>query len=375
MALSSKLAFQPASAFQGDLKRRVDAYFTERGLSRHANALMMGKTIFWLAFAWGAWATTLLVPTSFPVMLVLFAVQGFGFACIGFNIGHDAIHGSYSSKPWINKLLSWSFDVMGASAATWAISHNVVHHTYTNIQKVDDDLEPGPWLIFYPQETRRLHRFQHIYAWLLYCFIGIKWMYVKDFAQLGNKDPLTGKAIPRSAYPQLFAGKLLHVGLLLAAPLVLIEAPVWQILIGYLVFLGAAGFTLAIVFQLAHCIEGVVFPRLPAEASGGAAKMADPWAEHQLRTTANFGRTWLATWICGGLDHQIEHHLMPRICHIHYRALAPIVKACAEEHGLPYFHSGSFFEAVGIHARTLRRLGSGVDVAAFEATRTVAPAE
>ena len=375
MALSSKLTFQPASAFQGDLKKRVDAYFEERGISKYANNLMVAKTVFWLAFTWGAWAITLLVPMSLPAMLAMFAVQGFGFACIGFNIGHDAIHGGYSAKPWVNKTLSWCFDVMGASSATWAISHNVVHHTYTNIQKVDGDLEPGPWMVFYPQQTRPWHRFQHVYAWLLYCFVGVIWMYVKDFAQLGDKDPLTGKAIPKSAYFQLFTGKLLHIALLLVAPLVFVPAPLWQVMIGYVVFLAAAGFTLAIVFQLAHCIEGVVFPRLPAEASLGASKMPEAWAEHQMRTTANFGKTWMATWICGGLDHQIEHHLFPRICHIHYPALAPIVKKCAEEHGLPYVHSGSFFEAVGVHARTLKRLGNGIDVEAFEAAGAVVPAE
>ena len=375
MALLAKLTFQTASTFQGDLKQRVDAYFEGKGISKYANKLMVAKTIFWFAFTWGAWAITVFVPMAWPAMLALFAAQGFGFACIGFNIGHDAIHGGYSQKPWVNKALSWSFDVMGASSATWTISHNVVHHTYTNIPNVDGDLEPGPWMVFYPQKTRAWHRFQHLFAWPLYCFVGVIWMYVKDFEQLGNKDPLTGKAVPKSAYFQLFAGKLIHIALLLVAPLVLIAAPLWQIVLGYAVFLAAAGFTLSIVFQLAHVIEGVVFPRLPAEAKTRASQMPEPWAEHQMRTTANFGKTWLSTWICGGLDHQIEHHLFPRICHIHYRALAPIVKACALEHGLPYVHSGSFFQAVGVHARTLKRLGNGLEVADFEAPGVVAPAE
>jgi linoleoyl-CoA desaturase len=129
--------------------------------------------------------------------------------------------------------------------------------------------------------------------------------------------------------------------------------------------LAAGGFTLAIVFQLAHCIEGVQFPRVPGDE---ANKMPDAWCEHQLRTTANFGTTPLATFVCGGLDHQIEHHLMPRICHIHYRALAPIVRKCAEDHGLPYIHNGSFPNAVLAHGRTLKRLGRGdVEVVAFDA--------
>jgi linoleoyl-CoA desaturase len=182
-----------------------------------------------------------------------------------------------------------------------------------------------------------------------------------------HKDPLTGKGLKRGELVQLFTGKAIHIALLVVAPLVLINAPFWQILLGYGGLLATAGFTLAIVFQLAHCIEGVVFPRIPATADPNSKKtMEEAWAEHQMRTTANFGKTPLATWICGGLDHQIEHHLFPRICHIHYPQLAPIVKQCAEEHGLPYHHSGSFFEAVVVHARTLRRLGNGEGLESFE---------
>ena len=365
--MSSKLSFPASSPFHTDLKKRVDAYFADRQLSKAANHFMVAKTVFWLAFAWGAWALCFVVPPSFPVLFALFCMQGFGFACIGFNIGHDAIHGAYSTNPRVNKALSWCFDVMGAASPTWRVSHNVVHHTYTNVVGVDNDLEPGFWMVFYPQKTKPWHRFQHLFAWVLYCFVGVVWMYVKDFDQMGHKDPLTGKGLTKSELFQLFAGKALHIGLLLVAPLVFIQAPIWQILVGYAGLLAVAGFTLAIVFQLAHCMEGCVFPRVPAAAeAGGKPKMHEPWADHQMRTTANFGRTPLATFICGGLDHQIEHHLFPRICHVHYPALAPIVKACAEEHGLPYLHNGSFFEAVRVHARTLKRLGNNDGLETFE---------
>lgn len=366
--MSKLLSFPPATSFQSDLKKRVDAYFTDRNLSKAATNLMVAKTIFWLAFTWGAWAITLFVPMSFPAMVAMFCVQGFGFACIGFNIGHDAIHGGYSEKPKVNQALSWCFDIMGAASPTWRVSHNVVHHTYTNIIGVDNDLEPGIWMVFYPQATKPWHKYQHYFAWFLYCFVGVVWMYVKDFAQMHNKDPLTGKGLKRGELIQLFTGKAIHIALLLVAPLVLIDLPLWQVLIGYTGLLASAGFTLAIVFQLAHCIEGVVFPRVPVDAAQPDAKktMEEAWAEHQMRTTANFGKTWMATWICGGLDHQVEHHLFPRICHIHYPQLAPIVKQCALEHGLPYQHSGSFFEAVVLHGRTLRRLGNGEGLESFE---------
>jgi len=244
---------------------------------------------------------------------------------------------------------------MGASSCTWRVAHNIIHHTYTNIPGVDTDLEPGPTMVFYPQEAKPYHRFQHLYAWFLYCFIGIIWVYIKDFSQIRRADPLTGKHSSTGDYVMVAVGKVLHIGVLLVVPLVVLQEPVWQIVAGYALMLAVGGFTLAIVFQLAHCIEGVSFPRAPTDAN----RMPEAWAEHQMRTTANFGKTPLATFICGGLDHQIEHHLMPRICHIHYRKLAPIVAQTAREHGLPYVHNGSFFTAVAAHARTLKRVGRG----------------
>lgn len=352
---SGKLTFPPTSEFHVDLRRRVDAYFAERGVSRAANAAMVMKTVFWLVVTYGGLAVVVSESVPFLALLPLWMVVGFGLAGIGFNIGHDAIHGSYSEKRWVNALLSWTFDIMGASSFTWITAHNTVHHTYTNVPGVDGDLEAGFTLAFYPQQTRVWHRFQHIYAWLLYTLTGFVWVYVKDFDQMRRKDPLTGRGAGLRDWGKMLLGKALHVGIFLAMPLVVMDAPVWQVLLGYALMLGTAGLMLAVVFQLAHCIEGTIFPQSPRDGQ----RMSEPWAEHQLRTTANFGRTRLATFIVGGLDHQIEHHLMPRVCHIHYPKLAPIVEQCARDHGLPYIHNGSFFSAVAAHYRTMKRIGQG----------------
>lgn len=349
-----KLTF-PSSPFHTDLKRRADAYFAEAGIEKAANRAMMLKTAFWLAFTWGNWALLLALAPSFPLSIVLWGLVGFGLACIGFNVGHDAIHGSYSKNKVVNAILSCTFDMMGASSYTWQVSHNVVHHTWTNIPGVDKDLEPGPTMRFYPQQTSFYHRFQQWYAWPLYGFTGFIWMYIKDFEQLLREDPRTGKRAPLSAIAGVFAGKAAHLVLFVVLPYALLHQPLWQMLLGYITLLFVAGVTLAVVFQLAHNVENVQFPK----AVPGTHTMANGWAEHQLLTTANFGRSWLATFICGGLDHQIEHHLFPRVCHIHYPKLAPIVEQCAKEHGVPYFHSGTFLQAVGSHFRTLKRFGTG----------------
>ncbi len=351
-----KVRFPSPSPFMVDLRARVDAYFDGADLPRTANAAMVWKSIFWVGLAAASFAVTLAEAVPFPASLAVSALTGLALACVGFNVGHDAIHGSYAKRAWVNHVLSWTFDVMGASSATWSVFHNVIHHTYTNICGVDQDLEPGPFLRFYPRAAppSRVQRFQHLYAWVLYGFIGFVWVLVKDFRQMRAPHPLTGRRPPARVVAGVLIGKAAHVGLFVALPLAIVQRPAWQTLMGYAVMMFAAGVTLAIVFQLAHVVEGVTFRTLPADGV-----VLQPWAEHELASTADFGRWKLTTFVTGGLDHQVEHHLFPRICHIHYPALAPIVTTCARDHGLVALNSGRFVSAVASHARVLARLGRG----------------
>lgn len=343
-----KPAFPGSSAFLVDVRARVDAHFA--GRSSQATGAMIAKTVFWLSLTAGLWALNAFGVVSFPVALLVAALGGFSIANIGFNVGHDAIHLAYARQPWLNAALGRSFDLLGGSSKTWAHSHNMVHHTWTNVPGVDGDLEPGPWMRFYPQAAPPafIHRFQPYYAWFLYGFTSLVWVFKKDFAQLIEQKASTRRVL------DVLSWKLVHFAIFLVVPMVFSGHAWWQSLLLYVVMLAASGVTLATVFQLAHVVEGVAFPRAQETDT-----MPEPWAEHVMRTTANFGRTPVTTFFTGGLDHQIEHHLFPRVCHIHYRAIAPIVERCAKDHGLPYLHSGSFPSALASHARLLGKLGRG----------------
>lgn len=340
------------TAFQRDVKARVDAYFAG-GKSRFATPGMVLKTLFYLggtAALLGVLSAGVLPPwPALAVSLVLGALV----AGIGFNVGHDAIHGAWSSNARVNALLARSFDLVGASSFYWAKAHNVLHHTYTNISGVDGDLEPGPWLLFYPRaSTWRLHRYQHLYAMPLYCLTSIVWILKKDLSEALKPDLRTGKTATRLELLQLAAWKAVHFAVFLGLPLAFSGYPAWQVLVGYLAMHAVAGLCLAVVFQLAHVVEGVELR--PGDASQGRL----PWAEHQLRTTADFAPN--SAWVmfaCGGLNYQIEHHLFARICHVHYAALAPLVEEAARAHGLPYVQNSSFWSACASHLRLMKRLG------------------
>jgi linoleoyl-CoA desaturase len=357
MAISIKYA-HGRSDFYTTLRQRVDAYFEETGRAKNWNALMAIKSLFWAGSCVLLWSLILFGGFSALPTLGMAMLLGFCFAGVGFNIGHDAIHGAYTGNKRADSLLSWAFDLMGANSYTWSIAHNYLHHTYPNVPGVDGDIEPGPMIQLYPHEKRSwAHRFQHIYAFFLYSFTSLVWVFVKDFEQMMQPHPRTDKPHPKEHWPRLIAGKVAHIGLLAVAPVVLLDFPLWQIAVGFIAMHMVGGFTLALVFQLAHVVGLPEF--IDADEDG---VIHDGWAEHQLRTTADFGGSNpLVTWVCGGLDYQTEHHLFPKICHIHYSKLAPIVKQTAEEFGLPYHENKTFTRACIEHGRALYRLGRGQD--------------
>ena len=386
-----KVVFESADrAFHQELHRRVDAYFADRGISRKANAFMIAKGVYFsvvLALLWSA--LVFFTPHNAVFALLLCLLAGAHMAFFGFNVGHDAIHGAYSDRPWVNKLLSGTFDLLGASSTTWSVAHNFVHHTYTNIPSVDHDLDPGPWMKFSPQTSPQtalqkvlgtIFRFQFLYMWVLYGFTTLVWLIKKDFQQVFAPDPRTQKPAPTLDKVKVFAGKGLYAVVFIAIPLLVVDLPVWQIVVGMLVTQFASGFTLAITFQLAHCVEETAFPEPDAHR-----RIPQGWSAHQLRTTANFGGSNpVIAFFAGGLDHQVEHHLFPKTCHVHYPALSPLVRQTAREFGLPYLENPTLLGALRSHVRAMIRFGrppapatstSDSRSEAHRASLEVAPAE
>lgn len=347
------------SEFFATLRQRVDDYFTDHGLSRHATPLMWFKTAFYLVAFFVLFG--LILSDSFGVwtMLGLAMALGVTMALIGFNVSHDAIHGSFTDNKRLNKLLGMTFHLGGASPYLWSIQHNTIHHTYTNIHGHDDDVDIAGGLVRLDahEPVKPIHRFQHLYAFGLYALTSFSWMLDKDFRNFFKyaKNPLISRTgHPRAEYFNLFFFKALYYTMYLLVPMLVLDTITWwQVLLGFLAMHVAEGLTLALVFQLAHVVEDTQFP-VPTERN----TIEESWAAHQLRTTANFARnSWLASFVCGGLNTQIEHHLFPKICHVHYPALSRIVERTAGEFGIPYLENRSFSRALVSHYRVLRQFG------------------
>lgn len=280
-----------------------------------------------------------------------------GMAGIGMSVMHDAAHGSFSKKGWLNKLFSNTMYFIGGNTFNWRVQHNLMHHTYTNIDGFDEDIEPKGSLRLSPHSPlKKIHRFQHIYAFFLYCLMTLS-RAINEFGQLirYNKAGITKQqgSTPKKEMTRLVIAKVAYFGVILALPLIFSSYSWWLVTLGFLIMHIVAGVFMSVVFQMAHVVEEAQHP-LPDEVGA----IYNEWAIHELETTANFGRgNRFLGWMVGGLNYQIEHHLFPTICHIHYQALSPIVERTAKEFGLRYNQNKTFFGAVGSHVRMLKKLG------------------
>jgi len=318
---------------------------------------MVLKTIIMLSLTFGSYGLIMSGHFSLMAMWGLTFLIGVGIAGIGFCISHDALHGAYSSRRWVNYLLGLSFNLVGANGYIWKITHNVMHHTYTNIHDVDEDLTVSPLLRLSPGARRYwFHRFQPVYGFIAYGLATINWLFIKDYQQFfaRNVGPYANKKHPTSELATLIICKLVTYTWMIVLPLALLDITWWQFLIGFLTAHVTAGIILGVIFQLAHVVEGPEFP-LPDDDGD----MEYGWAVHQMRTTANFASGNKAlSWYIGGLDHQIEHHLFPQTCSIHYSSIAPIVRQVAGEYGVPYHSNPTLSAAIGSHYRMLKQLGA-----------------
>ena len=285
--------------------------------------------------------------------------MGFGMSGIGLAIMHDANHGSYSKNKNVNKALGYLLNFIGGYPANWKIQHNVLHHRYTNVHDMDEDIDKGVMRFSPNQENKPIFRFQAFYAPFLYGLLAVNWLILKDFQQLVryNKNNLLGTQglTFGRALAEIIFNKTWYIVLTLVLPLIMIDLHWGLVGFGFFVMQFISGLILALVFQPAHVIEETDF--YMADESGS---IENSWAIHQLRTTSNFanGSTWFS-WYVGGLNYQIEHHLFPYICHVHYKDISKIVKQTAKEFDVPYYHHKTFYHAVKSHFSLLHQLGTG----------------
>lgn len=346
--------------FVVELKEKVAAYFKTNNISKYGNWNMVLKSVFMLSLYLAPYFLMVLgVINSLAGIFLCYILIGVGKAGVGMGVMHDANHRVYSKSQRVNKIMSASLYLVGGFPPTWQRQHNNLHHGFTNIDGKDEDISPAvSFLRFSPNAPLlKIHKFQYLYAWFFYGLMTLLWATTKDFKQLKRYVDMGMPLSKNKTYGQLLSvliiAKIVYYIVFMVIPLIVLPIAWYWAVLFFLAMHFTSGFILGVVFQSAHVISTSEFPK--PDDSGS---MENNFAVHQLLNTSDFApNNRVLTWLIGGLNYQVEHHLFPGISHIHYPNISKYVKETAEKYNLPYYVQPSFSRAVWEHGKMLKKLG------------------
>jgi linoleoyl-CoA desaturase len=201
--------------FATAVRKNVNDYFQEKGISTKGDLSMVIQSIIMISIYLIPFILILTVPMPSWVGIPLAILMGIGTAGIGMSVMHDAVHGSYSNKAWVNKLFGSTLYLLGSNVFNWKVQHNLLHHTYTNIGGIDQDIDSrGPIRLSEFAPLKKIHKYQYIHAFFFYGLMTI-YKLVRDFSQLleFNKEGITKKqnVKPGFEYARMVVVKLLYL--------------------------------------------------------------------------------------------------------------------------------------------------------------------
>lgn len=350
----SKVSFINSNPiFYKSLKEKVNDYFAQNKISPKGGMELLLKSILLVLSAISIYIVLVFFTPATLWSILLCGLFGCNLAFIGFNIMHEGGHGSFSKYKWLNDISAYSLNALGGTIFFWKQRHNIEHHTYTNIEGLDHDIDIKFMRMHAEQPKKKYHKFQHLYWVLLYGISYAVWILYQDFEKYFKiKNDAIAKKLSKKEHLIFWCTKVLYVTVYLIIPCIMVG--IVQAVIGFIIAAVVCGFTISMVFQLAHVVEGTNFPE-PDKASN---KIEKEWAIHQISTTANFAtKSQLASWFLGGLNFQVEHHLFPAISHIHYPHINKIIRETCMEFNVTYLEHRTMVKAFLSHLVHLKKLG------------------
>jgi linoleoyl-CoA desaturase len=348
---------QPDVTFTQELKKRINAYFEDNNIAKTGNYKLFSKAIILICSIIAVYTHLVFFTPPTIIAILECVILAAIVAAIGFNVMHDGGHGSFSENKVLNKIAAHSLDVLGGSSYMWNHKHNIIHHTYTNVEGVDDDIETMPFIrMCNNHPVYKAHKYQHLYFWFFYGLLYFAWIFHTDYKKYFSKkigDISIGK-MPLTDNIIFWTAKALFA-------IIFMAIPIWQLgflpwLTGFGIFLFSTGVIIAMVFQLAHAVESTE----TVQTTGyNPTKIEDEWTVHQLKTTANFATSnRVVNWFTGGLNFQVEHHLFPKISHVHYPAISKIIKECCAQYDIKYNEYKRTRDAIWSHIKFLKNMGT-----------------
>jgi linoleoyl-CoA desaturase len=342
----------PENAFFEDARTSVADYFKERNISSLGNFEMFGKTVFWLLCWAFSWYAVIFFKDHFWTAMGLGLFHMFTHVMIAFNIMHDANHNAIFKSQKANLYFSYFIELLGCNRKLWAISHNKEHHTFINVYEQDSNIEGYGVLRLTPeQKLLTYHKYQWLYAIPLYALVTVNYATVKDIKMLVRYVKESKVVLSLGFILEFIFFKLLYYTYIFLIPVVVFQVSFKLIFLYWLLGHFINGIFLALIFVTGHLTENTSYPRVSNQC------VKSNWAVNVVNTTGDYSASSNLEWLVGGINIHVAHHLFPKICHVHYKRIAPIIKAVATRHGLHYREIPTFGQAFVSHFLLLKALG------------------
>jgi linoleoyl-CoA desaturase len=335
---------------------RVNAYFTETGQSRFADWRLWIKGALFLGIAAGCYCIILLDRLPVLPTLCFGILFSLSVLFLGLNVAHDAAHNALTTNRGLNRGIQVAlFVLMGASAYLWQLRHNKSHHVFPNVNGCDIDIDSNVFVRLSPNHPRRFyHRFQHIYAPMIFWLVDVDTVFNKDFQYLFTRNLANMRDIRHapSEYFMFAATKLIYIGIAFVIPTLATRFGLVEVVLGNLIMSFVASVVFVLLLIGTHFNEMTKFPTVD---EGG--RLPGNWATHALATSLDWAPlNPVAHFFVGGSNAHAAHHLFPSVCHVHYRPITQIIQDEAARRGLRYNQAG-LLGMIGSHFRYLRRIG------------------
>jgi linoleoyl-CoA desaturase len=349
----SRIKFQspnPNNLFLEESRKQIKAYFKDKKINKYGNSEMFFKCALWISLWAVSWYGIIHYKDSF---LIAFSIGLFHMFChlmIAFNIIHDANHNAMFKSRRLNTFFGYFIELLGSNRMIWLESHNKEHHSFINIHKHDNNIDGHGLLRLSPQDKwLSHHRFQWIYAPLVYSLSTINYATFRDFKLIFKSDEKKSFRF----YVEFIFFKIVYYSYLMLIPILVFGVSLKIILLYFFVGHLLNGLILSIIFIIGHLTEGTSYPEVDKDMV-----INENWAVHVLKTTGDFATTTKSMqWLVGGINLHVPHHLFPSICHVHYREILKIIKEVAAKHDIEYREIPSFWSAFASHFKLLKELG------------------
>jgi linoleoyl-CoA desaturase len=341
------------------LSKRVKEYLNTEGHSRYANKSMWLKTFIQFSIAFLSYLLILSNNFHGINLFLLQIFHGFFLFLMSIGIGHDGTHNAYSKNRKVNTIIASVMDLVGVDTTIWQMNHIESHHSAPNVPFYDSAIDSFLLFRFHPgYKRKKFMKYQHLYILFIYGLATLfKWFFYDFFSafrsRIGNATNAKGR-LDNKALGMMFFKKFLLFGYTIFIPIFLIDVPWYQYMAGFIFFHFISGIALGLIFQVTHLSDRTNF-YYPDENG----RLPLSFSRHLLKTTADFSSTNpFVTWISGGLNLHVAHHLFPSICQIHLPEITKIVKKTAIEFNVDYHCYPNMMTAFKSHLRYLKYLGT-----------------